>query len=177
MHARIENGQVSEFPIVNLRQHLSNISLPQNLSDDSLLPEGYVYVTYVAPPQFDPSCQKPVAKNSPELLNGKWVIKYEIVDLSYEELEQVELNARENAKQSRTSAVESIVVTTTAGNTFDGNEVSQARMLKYILILSAGAVTTVPWTLADNTVVNVNKDELTEALSKAAAAQSALWLI
>lgn len=84
---------------------------------------------------------------------------------------------REQAKAERAKAVENIRVTTAAGNTFDGDEVSQGRMARAIIALSAGAAPTVTWVLADNTVIQATAAELTEALALAGAAQAALWVI
>jgi hypothetical protein len=84
---------------------------------------------------------------------------------------------RAQAKAERQLAVENIKVTTEAGNTFDGDETSQTRMSRAILVLSTGAAASVPWVLADNTVIQADIAELTEALAKAGAAQAALWVI
>ena len=84
---------------------------------------------------------------------------------------------REEAKAARSVAVENIKVTTAAGNTFDGDETSQTRMSRAILVLSTGAAASVPWVLADNTVIQADIAELTEALALAGAAQAALWVI
>lgn len=84
---------------------------------------------------------------------------------------------RQEAKAARAIAVDNIKVTTTAGNTFDGDETSQTRMSRAILVLSTGFAPTVPWVLADNTVIQADIAELTEALARAGQAQAALWVI
>lgn len=84
---------------------------------------------------------------------------------------------REEAKALRATAVENIKVTTAAGNTFDGDEASQARMSRAILVLSTGAAASVPWVLADNTVIQADIAELTEALALAGAEQARLWVL
>lgn len=84
---------------------------------------------------------------------------------------------REAAKAARAAAVEAITVTTAAGNTFDGDETSQARMSRAILVLSTGAAASVPWVLADNTVIQASAAELTEALALAGAEQARLWVL
>jgi biopolymer transport protein ExbD len=84
---------------------------------------------------------------------------------------------REEWKAQRAAQVESITVTTDAGNTFDGDEISQGRMARAIIALDASAPgTTVNWVLADNTVIYATALELTEALALAGAAQAALWV-
>ena len=84
---------------------------------------------------------------------------------------------REAAKAARTLAVENIKVTTAAGHTFDGDETSQTRMSRAILALSTGAAASVPWVLADNTVLQASAAELTEALALAGAEQARLWVL
>lgn len=84
---------------------------------------------------------------------------------------------REAAKAARAAAVNNIKVTTTAGNTFDGDETSQTRMSRAILVLSTGFAVSVPWVLADNSVIQVTAAELTEALALAGQSQAALWVI
>jgi len=87
------------------------------------------------------------------------------------------IDPRETAKAARATAVGNIKVTTTAGNTFDGDETSQTRMSRAILVLSTGAAQSVPWVLANNTVIQATAAELTEALALAGASQAALWVI
>ncbi len=87
--------------------------------------------------------------------------------------EQIEQIVQAKAKQVRAQEVSEIVVTTAAGNQFDGHEDAQNRMNRAINILTDADL--VPWVLADNTVVNVGKAELLEALRLSGMAQSALW--
>lgn len=85
---------------------------------------------------------------------------------------------RDQAKAARAQSVAAITVTTAAGNTFDGDEVSQGRMARAIIALGAvGPSATVNWVLADNSVIQATAAELTEALTLAGAAQAAIWVI
>ena len=84
---------------------------------------------------------------------------------------------REEAKAARAAAVGNIKVTTQSGNTFDGDETSQTRMSRAILVLSTGAAASVPWVLADNTVIQASAAELTEALALAGAEQARFWVL
>lgn len=56
---------------------------------------------------------------------------------------------------------------------FDGDETSQDRMARSIVALNDGE--TVQWVLADNTIAQVTKEQLREALRKAGTAQTAIW--
>ena len=81
------------------------------------------------------------------------------------------------AKLQRSVAVDAIKVTTQAGNTFDGDEVSQGRMSRAVIALSTGLAPAVNWVLADNSVIQATAAELTEALVKAGQAQAAMWVL
>ena len=84
---------------------------------------------------------------------------------------------REQAKAAREVAVAAIKVTTQAGNTFDGDEISQGRMARAVIALSTGLAPSVTWVLADNSVIQATTAELTEALVLAGQAQAAIWVI
>lgn len=91
--------------------------------------------------------------------------------------EEAVKQAHQQWKQARSEAVQNIKVTTAAGNTFDGDEESQARMARAILGLEAlGPDGVVTWVLADNTVIEATSNELREALSLAGAEQARLWV-
>lgn len=83
---------------------------------------------------------------------------------------------REAWKWTRDTAVANIVVTTTSGRVFDGDEISQARLARAILGLQARPeVVTVKWILANNSVAEVSLSELQEALALAILRQTELW--
>lgn len=84
---------------------------------------------------------------------------------------------REQLKAERAAAVEAIIVTTQAGNTFDGDETSQTRMARAIIALQATGTPSVNWVLHDNTVIAASTAELAEALALSGAAQAAIWVI
>lgn len=78
------------------------------------------------------------------------------------------------AKVERSRVVASIVVTTSAGLVFDGNEAAQDRMSRAVLSMSEDDE--LPWVLADNTVAVVGKAELQEALRLAGKAMAEIWI-
>ena len=84
---------------------------------------------------------------------------------------------REQLKAEREAAVAAIKVTTQAGNTFDGDEISQGRMARAIIALQGTGAASVTWVLADNSVIEATAAELTEALALAGAAQAAIWVV
>lgn len=93
------------------------------------------------------------------------------------DLAQIAAQTRAAAKIARALAVEAIQVTTQAGNTFDGDELSQGRMSRAIIALSTGLAPSVTWVLADNSAIEATAAELTEALVLAGMAQAAIWVI
>lgn len=78
------------------------------------------------------------------------------------------------AKQERAQAVANVIVTTTAGKSFDGNEDAQNRMARTITGMED--TDEILWVLADNTPAMVSKAELKEALRLAGQAQTAMWV-
>lgn len=89
--------------------------------------------------------------------------------------EQLAELAMSKAKIQREQAVQEITVTTAAGNEFDGDEKSQDRMTRAIAAMSD--TDTVPWVLADNSIIQVQKSELVEALKLAGMRMTELWVI
>lgn len=107
-------------------------------------------------------------------VNGELVFDQARMD---QHLTALEPQTRAAAKIARALAVEAIQVTTQAGNTFDGDEVSQGRMSRAIIALSTGLAPSVTWVLADNSTIEATSAELTEALVLAGMAQAAIWVI
>lgn len=80
----------------------------------------------------------------------------------------------QEAKSLRQAEVDAIVVTTTSGKSFDGDEKSQDRMSRAINALNNLEQTL--WVLSDNSPTLVSREELQEALRLAGAAQTAIWV-
>lgn len=100
MHARIENGSVVDYPIINLRQWLPNTSLPEDLSDNTRLPTGYVYVLEAPVPTYDRATHKVVA--TPPGWNGSaWMTGWSVVPLSPGEIAEAEADLARNARAQR----------------------------------------------------------------------------
>lgn len=86
--------------------------------------------------------------------------------------EELEIERIANAKEKRASIVASIIVEVD-GMKFDGDETSQDRMARSIVALNDGE--TVQWVLADNTIAQVTKEQLRQALRLAGEAQTSIW--
>lgn len=96
----------------------------------------------------------------------------EIINLPDPELSEEErLSVR---KLARSRAMNAIIVEVD-GMKFDGDEVAQGRMARALKVAELNNLDKTAWVLADNTVVEVSKKQLEEALSKAMLAQGELW--
>lgn len=86
------------------------------------------------------------------------------------------LQQREQLKAQRAATVAALKVTTAAGHTYDADELSIQRLNTAVNVTGITGQT-VPWVLADNTVIVATQAELAEALCLAAAAVAAIWVI
>lgn len=77
------------------------------------------------------------------------------------------------AKTERADYVSKIVVEVD-GMKFDGDETSQDRMARSVVALNDDSET-VQWVLADNTIAQVTRVQLKQALRLAGEAQTAIW--
>jgi len=89
--------------------------------------------------------------------------------------------SREYRKKVRAERLNSIVVTVTRvdGTTlsFDGDEESQKRLDRFSRRAIASSTQTLPWTMADNSVMEITPDEMTQALDLALQEQGAQWFL
>ena len=148
-----------------------------NLSSaDDKKSHGLIEILETGKPEYDPATQD-VHQGDLVEQDGGMVRGWLVRDLSESELENKARQAREIAKGVRSATVDAIVVTTSAGKSFDGDEVSQGRMARAILVLQATGTPETLWVLHDNTQVTVTSAELVEALALAGQEQSGLWVI
>lgn len=88
--------------------------------------------------------------------------------------EEIEAKQLEEAKRLRAAKVEAITVEVD-GMVFDGNEPAQSRMTRAITAAETAGLESTVWVLADNTVAEVTKAQLQQALSKAMLAMAEVW--
>jgi hypothetical protein len=101
-------------------------------------------------------------------------------DLTYCQAWGLTINAEVVARVKkcvREKRVGEIVVTTSTGKVFDGDETSQTRMTRTILAMSEFGVFTTSWRMADNSDAVVTREELAEALLLSGTAQASLWFV
>lgn len=80
------------------------------------------------------------------------------------------------AKRLRAAKVAAITVEVD-GMVFDGDEMAQSRMARAITAAETSGLDKTTWVLADNTVSEVTKAQLQQALTKAMLAMSELWTV
>lgn len=85
MHAKVENNKIIQFPILDIRQALPNVSLPEDLTKDALLPDGYVYVHIGNIPEYNDTTQK-IELLHPSFKENKWIQEYTVINLNTAEL-------------------------------------------------------------------------------------------
>ena len=79
--------------------------------------------------------------------------------------ERSTMQLQSQTKQAKMEALGRITVTTAAGNTFDGRDKDQLRMLAALQSAQFLGLFNTPWKLADNSVIQVSVEELREALA------------
>ena len=180
------NTETHDYPfsVENILAWHRNTSFPPG--DEFVAPHPFAPVTPSKKPSFIFATQQ-VVEGAPELVDGVWVQRWSVIEIFATEAERMAsiasanaadaANTRHAAKDARNAAVASITVTTGSGKTFDGDEISQGRMARAIIVLQATKTEETLWVLANNTPVQVTAAELIEALALAGAAQSAMWVI
>ena len=99
MYARIENGVLIEWPIMNLRQRLPQVSFAEVIDNDNL-PEGFVFITTALVPTYNTNTHS-VVLGDPTLVDGLWIQEYTVIPLSEEELQQHFNNTAMRVRQER----------------------------------------------------------------------------
>jgi len=84
---------------------------------------------------------------------------------------------RKAAKQARAAAVDAITVTTSTGKVFDGNLAALQNMTSAYVVGTESNIASTPWTLADNSRVEVTLAEIKEAMTLSGLEISRLWAL
>ena len=169
MYAKIENGEVVQYPVsgTDIRRANPNTSFPVGpLSDEVMREHGCVPVSPTAPPALD-ELRERLEKTAPVKVGDEWVQHWAVVPIS--DAERIE-----RTKATREVEVAALKVTTASGKTFDADETAQERMSRAITALDPEEITI--WVLADNTPTQVTREELREAMRLAGEAQTAIWV-
>lgn len=76
MWAETETGRLFAFHH-EIRQALPNVGFPATMTDAMLAPFGFVPVTILPQPVYDPNTHTCILKPVPELVDGEWVLGWE----------------------------------------------------------------------------------------------------
>jgi len=103
MYVKINNGVVEHYPytIERLRSDNPNVSFPKELSDELLSEWGVFPVTYQSQPEYNRLTQRVDHALEPALVEGKWVLSREVVDLTPEQQAEVDDNAAISIRKQR----------------------------------------------------------------------------
>lgn len=159
-----------------LRAARQDISFPAVIDDEALAGTPVARVLPADPPAFDAATHG-ARELAPVHDGAVWHQAWEVYQLSADEVAAAAAAHLAAAKAARQVAVDSIKVTTQAGHTFDGDEVSQGRMARAILALDAAGQASTTWVLSNNTPTSVTRDDLQQALVLAGQEQTRLWLL
>ena len=110
--------------------------------------------------------------NVKENIDDEGVVSYSYDQLRFDTYFQEEVIEKEIAKalvdikkQEKHYAIDNVIVTTTAGNKFNGEDKSQGRMSSAILAAEVLGKTEERWKMADGTIKLIKIEELKEALA------------
>ena len=110
--------------------------------------------------------------NVKENIDNEGVVSYSYDQLRFDTYFQEEVIEKEIAKalvdikkQERDYAIDNVIVTTAAGNKFNGEDKSQGRMASALLAADVLGKTEEEWKMADDTIKLIGIAELKEALA------------
>ena len=110
--------------------------------------------------------------NVKENIDDEGVVSYSYDQLRFDTYFQEEVIEKEIAKalvdikkQEKHYAIDNVIVTTTAGNKFNGEDKSQGRMTSALLAAEILGKTEEEWKMADDTIKLIKIEELKEALA------------
>jgi len=103
MYVKINNGAVEHYPysVERLRSDNPNVSFPKELSDELLSEWGVFPVGYQSQLEYNRLTQRVDHALEPELVEGKWVLRKEIVDLTLEQKEAIDDSAAISVRKQR----------------------------------------------------------------------------
>ena len=110
--------------------------------------------------------------NVKENIDDEGVVSYSYDQLRFDTYFQEEVIEKEIAKalvdikkQEKHYAIDNVIVTTAAGNKFNGEDKSQGRMTSALLAAEVLGKTEENWKMADGTIKLIKIEELKEALA------------
>lgn len=173
----IDDTIIYPYTIYKMREDFPDTSFPDEPSASDLALFGIYIVTDTPVPSYDELTQS-LNEGAPVKMNSTYKRVWVVDELTAEEItnKALEKNAIARAEfiANRTKRVSELVVITSQGNAFDGDETSQNRMARAIQSMDDGETTL--WVLANNSSINATKAELREALRLAGQEQTNIWI-
>lgn len=99
-YALIKNNQVILYPytLYQFKKDNTKVSIPEIPTDNQLIELGLYKVNSTVKPQFNNITQKCI-ETTPKAIDGVWYQTWQVVDLSQDELNIIELEAKQSNKQ------------------------------------------------------------------------------
>lgn len=184
IYAKVKNEVVEKYPYTvddfyednkYTQYYLPPDFFAQFPETDMAKRDGFslVEVTQTQKPDYNPLAQI-IVEGVPSQIDGVWTQIWEVREGTPQELDEARADRINKEKLKRADAINSIVVTTTSGNVFDGDEESQGRMAMTIVGMSDSDRR--PWVMANNTIVMCDKSELQEALRLSGLEMARIWV-
>lgn len=87
-YVKAVDGVVEKFPytVFDLRVDNPNTSFPKNMTEEQFAAQNMYPVTYGNPPYHDEATQKLVQQTEPVLTNGSWVVGWDVVEKTADEI-------------------------------------------------------------------------------------------
>ena len=105
MYAKIKDGSVEKYPysITDLKQDNPNVSFPKVLDSTVLNSFGTYEVVTDSKPTYSSVTQTINKKSTPELVSGKWTLKWEVIDKPQEDIDQEKADAQAEIRDERSN--------------------------------------------------------------------------
>ena len=109
MYAKITNGSVDQFPytVGHLRRDNPNTSFPKRPTDELLASYGMMPVTVTDAPSYDERSQKLTQAAQPVLVNGAWLLQWNVSNKTAEEIAAQDTIQADNVRNERNALLQS----------------------------------------------------------------------
>tara|TARA_R100000152_G_C6761027_1_gene185108 strand:- start:128 stop:649 length:522 start_codon:yes stop_codon:yes gene_type:complete len=103
MYVKLKDNAVEKFPysISDLKKDYPNVSFPKIFSSEIMETFSLADVTLDAKPSFNSVTQTVSQKTNPELIDGKWILKWDVNDKAQSIVDQDKLNEQQEIRRKR----------------------------------------------------------------------------
>lgn len=115
MHVKIQNNLIEKFPydLPTWRKENPTVSFPKDVPADLLNSYGVYSVSYAEEPKIDDRTQKTELKALPELVEGVWVLQYDVIEKTAQEIadyDALTVSIVRNNRNAKLSASDWVVI-------------------------------------------------------------------